>query len=83
MERDTMNTIAISRPADTLLRLVRVGMLPALAFAADLVLAQYSAKKECRGGDFSAEFSRDFKVRRCDLVVKTDGKQNFRIPLPR
>jgi hypothetical protein len=71
------------RPADLIRWLVRAGVMSGVAFALYIVLAQFSASKECRGGAFSAAFSRDFDVRRCDLVVKRFGRDiGLRISLP-
>ncbi|SIO61521.1 hypothetical protein SAMN05443247_08854 [Bradyrhizobium erythrophlei] len=76
-----MTTIALpkyQRPSD----LVRwTGVALALALAACLVLAQFDAAKECRGGGFSAGFSRGFDVRRCDFVVRRFGHEIGRVPL--
>ena len=79
-----MTTIALpkyQRPSDLVRWLVRTGVTLALALAAYLVLAQFDAAKECRGGGFSAGFSRGFDVRRCDLVVRRFGHEIGRLPL--
>ena len=80
-----MTTIALpkyQRPSDLLVRwLVRTGVALTLALAAYLVLAQFDAAKECRGGGFSAGFSRGFDVERCDLVVRRFGHEIARVPL--
>jgi hypothetical protein len=80
-----MNTIALTkphRPSDLILWLVRARWMSALAVALYLVLAQFDASKECRGGAFSAGFSGGFDVRRCDLVLKRFGGGLVRIRLP-
>jgi hypothetical protein len=77
-----MNTIALPRHnLDLIRRLVRSGLMSGLVLALSLCVLQFEASKECRGGGFSAGFSRGFDVRRCDLVV--GGDVGFRIPLPR
>jgi hypothetical protein len=53
-----------------------------LVVAAMIWLPQFSASKECRGGDFSAGFSSDFPVSRFDVVVRRLGNEVFRLPLP-
>ena len=78
-----MTTIALpkyQRPSDLFRWLVRTGVV-ALALVAYLVLAQFDAAKECRGGGFSAGFSRGFDVRRCDVVVRRYGREIARVPL--
>jgi hypothetical protein len=79
-----MPAVAISsgdRPAERWRRLVRAGLLPALVFALSGDVAQFEASKECRGGDFGPGFnSRDFAVRRCDVVVRRFGDELARIP---
>jgi len=73
-----MTTIELpkyQRPSDLFRWLVRTGVV-ALALVACLVLAQ-----ECRGGGFSAGFSRGFDVERCDLVVRRFGHEIARVPL--
>jgi hypothetical protein len=79
-----MTTIELprhTRLADLIRWLVRAGVMSGLAFALYIVVAQFSASKECRGGAFSAAFSRDFDVRRCDLVVRRFGHEIARVPL--
>ena len=55
-----MNTIIIlrrpERPADLIRRLIRDGLIPGLVLTLFLVLVQFEASKECRGGAFSAGF---------------------------
>jgi hypothetical protein len=78
-----MSMISLPRYRPTSRRwLVWVGLMSALVLAAYMVLAQFDASKECRGGAFSAAFSRGFDVRRCDLVLKRVGSEVVRIPLP-
>jgi hypothetical protein len=71
------------RSADLIRWLVRVGLMSGVVVALYVVLAQFSASKECRDGGFSAGFSRGFDVRRCDLVVRRVGRDiGLSIPLP-
>lgn len=83
-----MNTIIIlrrpERPADLIRRLIRDGLIPGLVLTLFLVLVQFEASKECRGGAFSAGFGGGgFDVHRCDLVVRRIGSdRGLRIPLP-
>jgi hypothetical protein len=56
--------------------------MSAVTFALYAVLAQFSGAKECRGGAFSAAFSRGFEIRRCDFVVRRFGTEIGRLPLP-
>jgi hypothetical protein len=81
-----MTTIPLPRHeslAELIRRLIRDGLIPALVLALYLVQVQFEASKECRGGAFSAGFSRGFDVRRCDLVVRRIGDDvGIRIPLP-
>jgi hypothetical protein len=70
-----MTTAAIpgaERPADLVRRLVLAGLMAALVFAVSADVMRFEWRKECRG-DFSSGFSRDFDVRRCDLVVRRVG----------
>jgi hypothetical protein len=79
-----MNAIAVSRPerpAELIRWLVRAGLMSALVFALYVVLAQFDASKECRAGSFSADFSGDFDVRPCDLVVRRFGHEIRRFRL--
>ena len=62
--------------------LVVVGLLAGLGVAAMIWLPQFSASKACHGGDFGAGFSTDFRVKRCDVVVRRLGDEVFRLPLP-
>jgi hypothetical protein len=74
----------LKRPVDLVRWLVSAGLLTGLVLAVYLVLVQFEAKRECRGGAFSAGFSRGFDVRRCDLVVRRFGRDiGVRVPLPR
>jgi hypothetical protein len=76
--------VDLAIPVDLFRWLVRAGLLAGLVFSVCLVLVQFEAKRECRGGAFSAEFSRAFDVRRCDLVVRRFGRDiGVRFPLPR
>jgi hypothetical protein len=82
-----MNAITIprpERPADLFRRLLGAGlMLGALVFALSGDVVQFEASKECRGGAFSAGFSRGFDVRRCDLVIRRFGRDiGLHFPLP-
>jgi len=83
-----MNTIIIlrrpERPADLIRRPIRDGLIPGLVLTLFLVLVQFEASKECRGGAFSAGFGGGgFDVHRCDLVVRRIGSdRGLRIPLP-
>lgn len=55
-----MTTIELprfERHVDLVRWLVRAGLLAPLAFAVYLVLVQFEAKRECRGGAFSAGFA--------------------------
>jgi hypothetical protein len=71
------------RPADRVRGLVRAGVMSGVVFVLYIVLAQFSAAKECRGGAFSADFSRDFDVRRCNVVVRRFGRDiGVHVPLP-
>jgi len=45
-------------------------------------LPQFDAKKECRGGAFSAAFSSGFDISHCDIVVRKAGTEVARVPLP-
>jgi hypothetical protein len=54
-----------------------------LVLAVYLVVAQFDAVKECRGGAFSAGFSRGFDGRRCDIVIRRFGRGVGHVPLPR
>jgi hypothetical protein len=79
-----MNTIALrpSLPIVRWLRLIRLGLLPALAVALAVAVWPFEASRDCRGS-FSPGFSSDFDRHRCDLVVRkigTDAK--IRVPLP-
>ena len=81
-----MTTITLprhERPANLIRRLIRDGLIPSLALTLYLVLVQFEASKECRGGAFSAGFGGGFDVHRCDLVVRRIGSdRGLRIPLP-
>ena len=71
------------RPADLIRWLVRAGVMSGMVFGLYIVLAQFSASKECHGGAFSAAFSKGFDVRGCDLVVRRFGRDiGIRISLP-
>jgi len=71
------------RPADLIRRLIRDGLIPSLVLTLYLVLVQFEASKECRGGAFSAGFGGGFDVHRCDLVVRRIGSdRGLCIPLP-
>jgi hypothetical protein len=80
-----MATIAlphVERPAHLILWLVRAGLMPGLLLVLCLVLVQFEASKECRGGAFSAGFSRGFDIRSCDLVIRRFGRDiGLRVPL--
>ena len=81
-----MTTIELprfERPGDLVRWLVRAGLMSGLVFAVHLVVAQLDAVKECRGGAFSAGFSRGFDVRRCDIVVRRFGREIGHVPLSR
>jgi hypothetical protein len=70
-------------PAIRLQRLVRYGLLPAVAFALAADTQLFDASKECRGGAFSSGFSRGFDLRRCNLTVKAIGADlKISVPLP-
>jgi hypothetical protein len=81
-----MTTAAIpgaERPADLVRRLVLAGLLAALVFAVSADVMRFELRKECRG-DFSSGFSRDFDVRRCNVVVRSlGGDLELHLPLPR
>jgi hypothetical protein len=69
------------RPVDLVRRLVAVGLIPALMFAVSAEVIQLEASKKCRG-DFSSDFSRDFNLRRCDVVLKrVGGDLELRLPM--
>jgi hypothetical protein len=61
------------RPADLVRWMVRSGLMAGLGVVLYVVLAQFDAVKECRGGAFSPAFSHGFDVRRCDLVIRRFG----------
>jgi hypothetical protein len=51
-----MTTIPLprhERPADLIRRLIRDGLIPSLVLTLYLVLVQFEASKECRGGAFA------------------------------
>jgi hypothetical protein len=80
---EPVKTIAVPlpiSPAIRLRRLVRHGLLPALAFAlaADSQLVDIS--KECRGA-FSSGFSAGFDVHRCKMTIQGVGT-NLKISIP-
>jgi hypothetical protein len=80
----TIELPRLARPAALIRRLVGAGLMCGLVGALYLVLVQFEASKECRGGAFSAGFSRGFDVRRCDLVIRRFGQDiGVRFPLPR
>jgi hypothetical protein len=54
-----------------------------LVLAVYLVLVQFEAKRECRGGAFSAGFGRGFDVQRGDVVIRRFGLEIGRVQLPR
>jgi hypothetical protein len=69
-------------PAIRLSRLVRSGLLAALAFALAADAHLFEASKECRGG-FSSGFSSGFDVHRCKLTIKAVGADlKLSVPLP-
>jgi hypothetical protein len=69
-------------PLIVLQRLVRNGLLPALAFALAADTQLFDASKECKGA-FSSAFSNGFDVHRCQLNIKAIGADfKFSIPLP-
>jgi hypothetical protein len=71
------------RPADQLRRLVRACAIPALIAALAFSISYFTAEKACRGGAFSAAFGSGFDVKRCDLVVRTNGGDAvIRVRLP-
>ena len=73
--------VATLRPADLVLRFVRVGILTALIVAAIAAMLQTTTiSREC-GGNFSREFDSGFDRYRCDLVIRfiRDG---YRLELP-
>jgi hypothetical protein len=73
----------IVSPAIGLQRLVRYGLLAALAFALAASAQLFDASRECRG-DFSSAFRIGFDLYRCELTVKAVGSDlRFSIPLPR
>ena len=76
---------AIDFPVPTRGSFLRLLAMFGLAFvvAAVVLLPQFSVSRECRGGAFSARFSGDFDVRRCEVVVRRFGDDMIRIPLPR
>ena len=76
-----MTAITTPRAAEIARRYVLIGLLPALLVAGYLALAPYSAERKCHEGDFSAAFSSDFDVRRCNLVVKRFGADVFKLPI--
>ncbi len=79
-----MSTIALPRPVDLIRPLVCAGLMGGLVLALSVGLPQFEVSKECRGGAFSAGFSRGFDVRRCDLVIRRFGRDiGLRVPLPR
>ena len=74
----------IDFPVATRASFIRLGLIFGAVFVVTAVVAlpQFSASKECRGGDFSSGFGTGFEVRRCAVVVKRFGDDVFRIPLP-
>jgi hypothetical protein len=80
---DDMTVIALSLPLPRLRVhwLIWVGLIGALV-AAMVAAFPFEVLKECRGGAFSAGFSREFDVRRCDLVVRRGAYLMARIRLP-
>jgi len=68
-------------PAIGLRRLVRYGLLPALAFALAADTQLFEMSRHCRSGAFSSAFSRGFDVQRCKLTVKAVGA-DFKISVP-
>ena len=81
-----MTTIPLprhERPGDLIRRLIRDGLIPSLVHTLYLVLVQFEASKECRGGAFSGGFGGGFDVHRCDFVVRRiSSDRGLRIPLP-
>jgi hypothetical protein len=79
-----MTTAAISgaeRTADLVRRLALAGLMAALVFAVSA--DRFEWRKECRG-DFGPGFSRDFDVRRCNVVVRSlGGDLELHLPLPK
>jgi hypothetical protein len=72
------------RPVDLFRRLVGAGLvLGALVLALSVDVRQFEASKECRGA-FSSGFGGGFDVRRCDLVIRSFGRDiGLHFPLPR
>jgi hypothetical protein len=69
-------------PAIGLRRLVRNGLLPALAFALAADTQLFEASKECQGA-FNSAFSRGFDIHRCKMTIKAIGADfKFSVPLP-
>jgi hypothetical protein len=79
----TIELPRLKRPVDLVRLLVRAGFVGGLVLAVYLVLVQFEAKRECRGGAFSAGFGRGFDVQRCDVVIRRFGLEIGRVQLPR
>jgi hypothetical protein len=77
-----MTAIALrpTRPVDLLRQLCLAGFC-AIIVALAVALPRFGADKECRDGSFSAEFSKNFDVRRCDLIIRETGDEIARLPL--
>jgi hypothetical protein len=71
---------SLSGPAK--LRLLICGGFVVALVAAMIVTFPFEVSRECRGGAFSAAFSRAFDVRRCYLVVRRGADVVTSIELP-
>jgi hypothetical protein len=69
------------RPILILRWLVRLGLIPALAFALSSTATLFTTSRECQGA-FSAGFSNGFDRYRCAVVIRHVGTNyHIRIPL--